>query len=95
MNEDVKSEIYKRNLPLGLPKTITSIEYDNIKGAGIPLVAKKDQPLKIYAPPIKKSGLLESRDGTLRDSYSKLRSALVPKSRIFIMDLWLRLTKIT
>ena len=83
LDEEVKSEIYKRNLPLGLPKTIKSLEYEKVKGGCSPLVAKKDQPLKIYAPAIKKSGLLESRDGTLRDSYSKLREAIVPRRKDF------------
>ena len=43
-----------------------------------PVVARRrDQPLKIYAPPIKKTGLLESRDGTLRESYHMVRCSPV------------------
>ena len=77
-----KSEIYRRNLPLGLPKTIKSLDYESDQHSG-PIVASKDETLKIFASPIKKTGLLESRDGSLRKSYKIIKDGLPARRREF------------
>ena len=76
-----KSEIYRRNLPLGLPKSIKSLVYES-EHAG-PLVQTKNDNLKIFASPIKKTGLLETRDGSLRKSYQIIRDGLPPRRTDF------------
>ena len=86
LNEAIKNEIYSRNLPLGIPKSIKTLDYDSDRPQQPPLVSKKDTPLKIYAPPIKKTGLLASRDGGLRRSYQIIRDGLVPRRTQFEPD---------
>ena len=77
-----KSEIYRRNLPLGLPKTIKSLDYESDQHTG-PIVASRDETLKIFASPIKKTGLLETRDGSLRKSYKIIKDGLPPRRTEF------------
>lgn len=77
-----KSEIYRKNLPLGLPKTIKSLDYESDQHSG-PIVATKDETLKIFASPIKKTGLLETRDGSLRKSYKIIKDGLPTRRREF------------
>ena len=86
LNEAIKTEIYCKNLPLGIPKSIKTLDYDSERPQQSPLVSKKDTPLKIYAPPIKKTGLLASRDGGLRRSYQIIREGLVPRRTKFDPD---------
>ena len=56
LDEGTKTDIYKKHLPMGIPRSIKSINYEADKPHQPPLVQKKDAPLKIYAPPIKKTG---------------------------------------
>ena len=79
LDETVKTEIYRRNLPLGLPSSIKTLYYDSDRVHGR-LVSSRDAPLKIHADPVKKTGLLETRDGSLRRSYQIIREGLVPRS---------------
>ena len=65
LDGSVKTEIYRRNLPLGVPSSIKTLDYDSDR-VHDRLVFSKDSPLKIHADPVKKTGLLETRDGSLR-----------------------------
>ena len=71
LDGSVKTEIYRRNLPLGVPTSIKTLDYDSDR-VHDRLVTSKDAPLKIHADPVKKTGLLETRDGSLRRSYQSL-----------------------
>ena len=82
----IKANIYHRNLPLGIPVTIKSLNYDSNKSPHPPLVEIKSEPLKHFASPIKKTGLLETRDGSLRRSYQIVRERLVPRRTEFQPD---------
>ena len=68
LDGSVKTEIYRRNLPLGVPSSIKTLDYDSDR-VHDRLVFSKDSPLKIHADPVKKTGLLETRDGSLRRYY--------------------------
>ena len=48
-----------------------------------PIVATKDETLKIFASPVKKTGLLETRDGSLRKSYKIIKDGLPARRREF------------
>ena len=76
LDMSTKSEIYRRNLPLGLPRSIRRLEYE-CEHAG-PLVQTKDETLKIFCSPVKKTGLLGTRDGSLRKSYRIIKDGLPP-----------------
>ena len=65
LDGSVKTEIYRRNLPLGVPSSIKTLDYDSDR-VHDRLVFSKDSPLKIHADPVKRTGLLETRDGSLR-----------------------------
>ena len=65
LDGSVKTEIYRRNLPLGVPSSIKTLDYDSDR-VHDRLVISRDAPLKIHADPVKKTGLLETRDGSLR-----------------------------
>ena len=82
LDKSRKSEIYRKNLPLGLPKTIKSLDYESDQHTG-PIVATRDETLKIFASPIKKTGLLETRDGSLRKSYKIIKDGLPARRREF------------
>ena len=82
LDKSRKSEIYRKNLPLGLPKTIKSLDYESDQHTG-PIVATRDETLKIFASPIKKTGLLETRDGSLRKSYKIIKDGLPPRRTEF------------
>ena len=71
LDGSVKTEIYRRNLPLGVPTSIKTLDYDSDR-VHERLISSKDAPLKIHADPVKKTGLLETRDGSLRRSYQSL-----------------------
>ena len=76
LDGSVKTEIYRRNLPLGVPSSIKSLDYDSDR-VHDRLVFSRDAPLKIHADPVKKTGLLETRDGSLRRSDHLILSSLI------------------
>ena len=74
LDMSTKSEIYRRNLPLGLPKSISSLEYGSHHLG--PVVKSRDRTVRIFSCPVKKTGLLETRDGWLRRSYKIIKEGL-------------------
>ena len=72
LDGSVKTEIYRRNLPLGVPSSIKTLDYDSDR-VHDRLVFSKDSPLKIHADPVKRTGLLETRDGSLRRYYYRIK----------------------
>ena len=76
LDASVKTEIYRRNLPLGVPSSIKTLDYDSDR-VHDRLVFSRDAPLKIHADPVKKTGLLETRDGSLRRSDHQILSNLI------------------
>lgn len=78
LDEEIKARIYKENLPLGVPRSIKSLSYCSTRDSDY-VVKTVPAPLQIFSSPIKKTGLLKSRDGGLRNSYKILRDGLKPR----------------
>ena len=79
LDEQIKIRIYEENLPLGVPRSIKTLSYCEQRDSNY-IVKTRNHPLKIFSSPVKKTGLLKSRDGGLRNSYKILRDGLRPRS---------------
>ena len=82
LDENIKAKIYEENLPLGIPRSIKSLSYCSDRDSEY-VVKTVNAPLQIFSSPIKKTGLLKSRDGGLRNSYKILRDGLKPRPADF------------